>query len=365
MDTAFGQDPRLSDLIYPLGFPALDPEGAEKRLTQTRCAQPAIGAVSLAMVRVLDRFGVRPGAACGHSYGELTALMAAGVIPEPDFLRLSVIRGRVMQKAAQGDSGAMLAMAVAMEEAEQFVKEFGRGLVLANKNTPRQAVLSGPTDAIDAAVKKCREKKWRVKKLPVSAAFHSPLVQNARAPFANALESLDFQAARFPVISNETAAPYPEGDQARGLLGRHMVNSVDFIGDIEHLYDAGHKTFVEIGPSKVLTGLCGQVLKGKEVRVFAMDDPGDPGLGPLARLLCRLSAAGSKVRFDQWDPVEGPDPTPKFSILLTGANLGPNPDETPKKSVTDAHDANDAHDAHGSNDVHLAQKNNGRLFRTP
>ena len=355
MDAAFGENPRLSDMIYPPGFPVLDPDGAEKRLTQTRCAQPAIGAVCLAMIRVLDRFGVHPSAACGHSYGELTALMAANVISEPDFFRLSVTRGRVMQEAAQKNSGAMLAMAVPIEKAQQFVKEFGRGLVLANKNTPRQAVLSGTTAAIDAAAEKCREKKWRAKKLPVSAAFHSPLVQNARAPFAKALESMDFHAGNIPVISNETANPYPRGDDARGLLGRHMVNSVDFIGDMEHLYDAGHRTFVEVGPSKVLTGLCSQVLKGKDVRVFAMDDPGghDQGLGPLARLLCQLSARGQKVRFDRWDPMEGPDPTPKFSIVLTGANLGPDPEKTrekPGSGEPDSHDANDTYDTHSAHE---------------
>ncbi len=181
-DRAFPGETRLSDLIYPHpAFKAEDKNAQEVRLRDTRAAQPALGAVGLGAWRVLSEFGVKADAFAGHSYGELTALCAAGRIDAEELYRLSVLRGRLMGEG-DGGRGGMLAVQAPLADIEAVLREEGLGLVLANKNAPSQGVLSGPKEEIARASEIFSKRGMRAVALPVSAAFHSALVAGAQAP---------------------------------------------------------------------------------------------------------------------------------------------------------------------------------------
>ncbi|MDP3284385.1 MAG: beta-ketoacyl synthase N-terminal-like domain-containing protein, partial [Desulfobacterales bacterium] len=176
----FGNQSLLTDYIYPV--PAQGENGKrtqEEGLRKTDIAQPAIGSVSMAMLKVLTRFGIKPDAVCGHSFGELTALHAAGWIDPDTLIHLSVSRGRYMASSSTG-SGAMMAVNMPGSELESFINE--TNVNLANINSPDQCVLSGPKDAIEKAEQLCREKGFSTRILPVSAAFHTKQVENALKP---------------------------------------------------------------------------------------------------------------------------------------------------------------------------------------
>ncbi len=322
-EKAGGADGPLSRRIHP--YPDDDPEAGrrmEAALRSTDAAQPAIGAMSAGMARILARFGVRPEAACGHSFGELTALWAAGWISEEAFHRLAAARGRAMADAASG-KGTMLAVKAPLAEIEALAEEMGGDLVLANRNGPSQGVLSGSAEAVEEARRRCKTRGLVSTPLPVSAPFHSPLVAEAAGPFAEALAGTEFTPSEIPVFSNTTGAPYPaDPEAAKEMLGRHILRPVDFIKEIEGLHDAGIRTFLEIGPRRVLTGLIREILAGRPAEAVALDPSGGRSFGvtDLATALCRLAALGHPVDLTAWESPPPPQRKPKMEIPLSGAN---------------------------------------------
>ncbi|MFP4421979.1 MAG: SDR family NAD(P)-dependent oxidoreductase [Desulfococcaceae bacterium] len=324
--------PDIANAIFP--EPAWSPEGEKEQadaLRRTDRAQPAIGAISLAMTRILERFGVRPGAAAGHSFGELCALFAAGWIDAPTLLRLALARGRLMAEAGGPDAGSMLAVRGPLDEVAQWLEAQGLDLVLANRNSPEQGVLSGPTEEIDRADALLRETNWKAQRLPVSAAFHSRLMAGATAPFAETLSQAEITPTETPVYSNVTGETYaPDAAEVRRLLAEQLVSPVEFVREITALFQAGVRTFVEIGPKTVLSGLIRAILKGSPVQVLSADGSGGKGFGmtDLARLLCGLAALGYPVRLDQWEQPEPERRTPRMRIPLNGANY-----RSPKKGT--------------------------------
>jgi len=169
----------LSDFIYPRPAQTkTEKKEQEEALRRTDIAQPAIGAVSLAMHNILKEFGIKPDATCGHSFGELTALCSAGWIDIDTFFLLSISRGNSMAAAGQNkdqENGAMLAVKASLEKLATLVIEVGSDVILANKNSHNQGVLSGSIEAINRAVKICKKEGLKAIKLPVAAAFHSSL----------------------------------------------------------------------------------------------------------------------------------------------------------------------------------------------
>jgi len=322
----FQGDAPLTDLIYPLPAGAKTSREQDEALRHTAAAQPAIGAVSVGMGKILRRFGLVPEATCGHSYGELTALHSAGWIDEDSLHRLSALRGKLMAEAGgrTGESrGAMLAVKAPLEDLARLLESEKLDVVLANRNSPTQGVLSGTSEAIQHAEAVCKTHKYRTIRLPVAAAFHSRLVEAARAPFAAALEAVTFTPKATPVYSNTTGAPYPTAPEAiQALLGDHLRNPVDFIGDIEALYGQGHRIFVEVGPKGVLTGLVRAILKGRDGHALAMDAGAGKSFGilDLARLLCHLAALGCEITWEAWETREDPPPPLKMRIPVNGAN---------------------------------------------
>ncbi|MCJ8502510.1 type I polyketide synthase [Desulfatitalea alkaliphila] len=316
-----GEHP-LSDLLYPRMPDAAD---HDQQLRHTAVAQPAIGAVSAAALAVLQRFGIAPTATCGHSYGELVALHAAGRFDRPSLWRLSVARGQAMAAAGEcaGDAGAMSAVTAPLQDLAQMVQSMELPIVLANRNSPAQGVLSGATVDIDAAETLCREKGWRTVRLPVAAAFHSRLVAAAQAPFQQAVDQVDWQTGTVPVMSNTRGDAYPaDAAAARALLGGQLAHPVDFVGNIENMYAGGARTFIEVGPKSVLTRLVTAILGQRSHTTLALDSSAGQRFGviDLAAVLAHLGALGYPVRLDRWETPLPPARTLRMRIPLSGAN---------------------------------------------
>ncbi|MEU9026519.1 SDR family NAD(P)-dependent oxidoreductase [Streptomyces sp. NPDC048383] len=284
----------------PASFDDAGRERARLALTDTRAAQPALGIVELAVYDVLARAGVRPDLAAGHSYGELVALCAAGVIDADALPDLSAARAAAVLGAAGDDPGAMAAVAATPEEIERVLgPRLPEGLVLANHNAPRQSVLSGPTDALDAALRSLRDAGLGAKRLPVACAFHSPLLASAGPAFRQVLQQQPLHEPEFPVWANRTARPYEAGAEAvRDELAAQIGSPVRFVAQIEAMYEAGARTFVEVGPGRVLTRLVADILGERPHRVVACEPRPGSGLPDLLEALARLAVAGLPVVTD-------------------------------------------------------------------
>ena len=313
----------LSARVYPPHAFSDDVRARQKKeLLRTDVAQPAIGAVSLGMFRILSRFGVQADFAAGHSFGELTALHAAGRIDESAFCNLSRLRGRVMADL-KGERGTMMAVSAPLDEIARLIEEQELDVVVANRNAPGQSVLSGGHNAIDDAEQACRTRGYRTTRLSVAAAFHSDCVADAAEPFRAALDGYAFAPASIPVFANTTAGPYPDdADAARDLLGHQLACPVDFVNQIRNLYDAGARTFVEVGPGRVLTGLSSAILGERPCLATAVDASlgKRSGLADLARVLAQLAAAGHSVNLAKWEPHAPTIRKPGMVVPLVGAN---------------------------------------------
>ncbi|MBC8114027.1 MAG: acyltransferase domain-containing protein, partial [Candidatus Saccharimonas sp.] len=297
---------RLSDFIYPT--PSWTDEVRARRdneLRATQIAQPAIGAVSLGALAVLDQFGVRAEAAAGHSYGELTALCASRRFQPAALYRLSMLRGRLMAEAQEVDGG-MLAIGAPLNQVEAVIKELAVDLVVANYNSPNQVVLSGRLPEIDRATALFAGRNMRGKKLQVAAAFHSPLVATASRAFRPELDHVEFAPSEMPVYANTTATAYPSDPRAaRDLLASQLAKPVNFVREVEQMYADGVRTFLEVGPGGVLTGLVNSILSGRDFRAVALDSSSGKrgGVFDLASTLAQLSASGHSIQWSQWDPL--------------------------------------------------------------
>lgn len=318
----------LSDLIYPpTTFNDTDREACESALRATDAAQPAIGAVSLGALRILESFGLAADAAAGHSYGELTALCAAGRLDEASFHKLSRLRGKLMA-AGNGDKGTMLAVSAPLTSIQQLINEEKLDLVIANRNAPNQSILSGSTIEISRAAAACATRKLSCKQLQVAAAFHSPLVADAAAPLLTALGDISIAAGTIPVYANSSAACYPSGAAAaRKLLAGQLAKPVEFVAEIEAMYTAGIRTFLEIGPGARLSGLVAAILADRPHTAIALDASGGrrSGIVDLARCLAQLSVLDDHIKLSAWDAGFQPTaPTvgkkPLLTINLNGTN---------------------------------------------
>ena len=317
----------LTDMIYPISAQTENEKyQQEEALRKTDIAQPAIGAVSIAMLKILQGFGINADFTCGHSFGELSALCAAGRIDLDTLLHLSITRGRLMAATGRDNdqnNGGMLAVIAPLDELEDLIKESKTGVVLANRNSPNQGVLSGSKDAINRAEKLCKNNRFRTVVLPVSAAFHSSLVKEAQKPFSREIEKIDFFPSQIPVFSNTTGAPYPaDSEKAKSLLGKHLLSPVDFVSEINNLFKLGARTFVEVGPKSVLTGLVKSILKDQSFQAIALDPSLEKqsGITDLAGTLCHLASLGHTVDLSCWEEPHKETRKQLMSIPIAGAN---------------------------------------------
>ena len=331
---------RLTDLIYPPPtFNDADQQHNAAVLQSTPIAQPAIGAVSLGLLKVLEHFGVHAQTVAGHSYGELVALCAAGVLEPETFFALSKLRGQLMGQK-QGDKGSMLAVQATVETVSEILKAEQLELVIANKNSPQQTVLSGATAEIERGREIFENRQFRCKQLAVAAAFHSRFVADASGAFRQALQTTALQPPQLPVFADSTGELYPaEIDHIRQILADQLTNPVEFIRIIENMHASGVRTFVEVGPSAQMSGLIKAILEGKSVEVLSLDASTGSRSGEtdLARALAQLVASGHPAQLALWDAAA---PLPEetavtkkrgMTVTLSGANyMAPRPTKPPR-----------------------------------
>ncbi len=282
--------------IFPPMAPTPELRAAQNAaLTDTRVAQPALGIASLSLGALLRSLGLRPDMVAGHSYGELAALCFAGAVDEADLLALSEIRAECILAATGADPGTMAAV-TASPAAVAPVIEGLHQVVIANHNAPDQTVISGPTTGVQEALASLEAEGLSARLIPVACAFHSPLVARAPALFAERLAGVTLRAPSLPVYSNATASTYPvDSAEIRRMLCDHLALPVRFTEEIEAMYAAGARTFVEVGPGRVLAGLCAKILAGRPHNVVSCDQSGEPGVERLLIALAELAVAGVAI----------------------------------------------------------------------
>ena len=232
--------------------------GPGEELTATKNTQPALFTVEAAITAILAEKGIMPSYVAGHSLGEYSALHAAGVLSFEDGLKLVARRGELMAAAGIKRPGTMAAI-IGMDK--QRIAEVLRGVtagivVTANENSPDQTVISGEEGAIDEACDKLKAAgAKRALPLPVSGAFHSPLMQGAADEFSQYLAPVAFSAPKCPVIANVTANPENDAALLKELLVRQLVSPVRWVDSMAVLAELDAETCIEAGPGSVLRGL--------------------------------------------------------------------------------------------------------------
>ena len=238
-------------------------EGPDERLKMTEITQPAILTMSTAAARVLQEKGVVPQFVAGHSLGEYSAHVTAGTLEFSDAVRTVRNRGKYMQEAVPAGQGAMAAvLGLAVEELQKVCAEAAQGEVVspANINSPDQIVISGNTKAVERAAELAKQRgAKRAIMLPVSAPFHCALMQPAQDRLAKDLSALNFANPDMPVVANFDAEAKTAGPASRDALVRQVTGAVQWSRCVGKLIELGARTFVEVGPGKVLTGLMRQI----------------------------------------------------------------------------------------------------------
>lgn len=257
-------------------------EGPDETLRLTENAQPALMAVSMAVIRVLESKGVNVGDVAkyvaGHSLGEYSALCAAGALSIADTARLLQVRGRAMQQAVPVGEGAMAAiLGLEYADVEEVVQAAGQGAVVevANDNAPGQIVVSGAASAVERAVELAKAKgAKRAMLLPVSAPFHCTMMGPAAEAMEAALASADVKEPVVPVVSNVLAAPISDPSEIKKRLVEQVCGKVRWSQSVSWMTgEGGIDTLVELGTGKVLTGLARRI--NRDANALAINTPDD------------------------------------------------------------------------------------------
>ncbi|MFK5894811.1 MAG: SDR family NAD(P)-dependent oxidoreductase [Pseudomonadota bacterium] len=265
----------ISSAIFPV--PVFDDDSRKLQneyLKNTKQAQPALGTISLGYYKILKNMGFQADFTAGHSYGEITALLASNVINEEQFFKLSAIRGKVMDISdgeANTDKGSMLAAAISDKEANDILSSY-QDIIIANYNSSKQCVFGGATKSIIKLQKELADTGVKCSLLPVSAAFHTSFVSQAHKPFNAELSKFEFSNPKIKLYSNYTGKEHStDPDKIKQSIASQLINPVYFKQLIENIYDQGGRLFVEIGPKGVLAKLVDEILKGKDYSVVSLN----------------------------------------------------------------------------------------------
>ncbi|MCK9897355.1 type I polyketide synthase, partial [Frankia sp. AgB32] len=294
-----GAGGRLGPAVYPPhAFREQDAGEAEETLRQTRFAQPAIGALAVGQFRALRELGLSCAAYLGHSFGELTALWAAGALTDGDFFRLACARGRAMAPRHPDDeAGAMAALQCSAAHAGPLLAAAPE-VTICNFNAPDQVVVGGPTAQVEAVVAAGQEAGIKARRLPVSAAFHTSLVAHAVEDFRAAVAGVDLRAPDGPVHANTAGSSYgPDVAANRDVLVNQLLSPVDFAGGVRAITaESGCNILVEFGPKQVLTQLARRTVAEDVVTVSV--DAGPLGDSEVAfhRAVAQLVVLGVPLR---------------------------------------------------------------------
>ncbi len=280
---AYDAVPAARDLFLTadeqLGFPlsSIIFNGPDEDLKQTVNTQPALLATSMAYLEAIRGKGIEPDYVAGHSLGEYSALVCAGVLSFEEAVSIVRARGEYMEAAVPGGQGAMAAVLGADREAlSELCKNItaqGHVVELANMNCPGQIVISGSAQGVAAAAERVKEAGGkRAIPLEVSGPFHSTLMKEAANRLADKLEQAAFNTPSVPVVANVTARPVEDAAAIRGLLVEQVYSPVLWHDSVEWMIAQGVDTFVEIGPGSVLSGLIKKIDKSvKVINVNSLD----------------------------------------------------------------------------------------------
>ena len=248
-------------------------EGPASDLKQTENTQLAILTCSVAALRVLKEFGIVPNAVAGHSLGEYSALVAAEVLDFSDALRLVNARASLMAEAGETQQGTMAAiLGMAAEQLQRFCDTTDGVVNIANYNCPGQLVISGEVDAVNDVVELAKAEigARRCRLLPVSGAFHSPLMAPAQQKFGSVLNSVTMQPPKVDIVMNVTGEFSADAGNIRDLLFQQITQPVQWEKTLRTIETTGITHFIEVGPGKVLSGLVKRTLP--ESRVMNVED---------------------------------------------------------------------------------------------
>ena len=266
-----------ADAVLGFALSRLCFDGPEDELTDTVNAQPAILTASLAVLRVIEAHTqIRPAFVAGHSLGEFSALVATGSLTFEDALKLVRERGRLMKLAGEAQPGGMAAiMNLSREALDEVCKEAsaatGRPVQVANDNGPNQIVISGDNTALDQAMELAKAHgAKRAKRLVVSIAAHSQLMQSAARSFRTVLDAVPFSAPRIPIVGNVYARPI-DGSDLRDELEAQLTSPVRWTESVQYLAQQGITTCIEVGPKDVLAGLTRRI--DTSLNVMSVGDP--------------------------------------------------------------------------------------------
>jgi len=269
--SAFKKRIDQADEILSYDLSSIMFDGPQEKLTQTKFTQPAIFVHSYALFEELK---LKADMVAGHSLGEFSAIAAAGVLSFQETLKLVSLRGKLMQEAGTQQPGTMAAI-IGMEDevvdqiCENATEQIGKPVVAANYNSPGQLVISGDVDAVKKAVDLAKEEGCRLAKmLPVSGAFHSPLMEPAYQAFKTKVDEIEFSEPNVPVFSNYTAEGTKDPEIIKQNVIMQLTNPVQWTKTLNNMQSAGAETFVEVGPGKVLQGLVKRTLKNVTIEGY-------------------------------------------------------------------------------------------------
>ncbi len=317
----------LSQVVFPNPtFDSNQTTAQSQALQQTENAQPAIGAFSVGLYRILEQAGLKPDFVAGHSFGELTALWAAEALSDADYFYLVKARGQAMSTSKNEpdcDTGTMLAVNGDINNIQEIMQHLSY-VSIANFNSPNQVVLSGAKPEIATVQQILSKRGYSVTPLPVSAAFHTRFVSHASQPFADAIRSITFNSPKIPVYSNTTGEAYStEPETIQQTLEEHLLKSVQFKQQIENLYKAGGYCFIEIGPRQILTNFVKSTLGDRPHIAIALNPSREKDSDLQLRLaVMQLRVAGLPLQDLNPDQLLLPAETKenRLSVILNGSN---------------------------------------------
>ena len=287
----------LSSFVLRSGLDDAERKAAEHKLKQTEYTQPAMLTADLAIEHALNAYGHQPDMVAGHSLGEYAALMASGILNMDGALRAAAARGTEMGSVEIDDKGLMASVTAPYEDVERILDAADGYVIAANKNSPKMTVIAGATEAVQNVMKTFESEGFNCVPLATSHAFHSSIVAPANEPLRRFLSSLEINWPSIPITANVDGTFYPnEGADAKeGILSKlalQMASSVEWTSQINTMYEAGARIFVEVGPKRALTMFASQILEEQPHLAVMTNHPKQGGIASFLTAIGALALAG-------------------------------------------------------------------------
>ena len=287
----------LSSFVLRSGLNDEERKAAEHKLKQTEYTQPAMLTADLAIEHALNAYGHEPDMVAGHSLGEYAALMASGILNMDGALRAAAARGTEMGSVEIDDKGLMASVTAPYEAVERILNAAEGYVIAANKNSPKMTVIAGATEAVQEVMKEFENEGFNCVPLATSHAFHSSIVAPANEPLRRFLSSLEINWPTIPITANVDGEFYPNDgpDAKEGILSKlapQMASSVEWTSQINTMYDAGARIFVEVGPKRALTMFASQILEEQSHLAVMTNHPKQGGIASFLTAIGALALAG-------------------------------------------------------------------------